>query len=139
MPQSKAVVMATTLHLQALYYIEVLLQTSPAKVKAMSMLPATAYLIGSGGHSVRSFENVTVVPKKKGAKKDEERHRLGPKEEREGESTNKTKIILIPLLMIITQATKDSFVFNVHSLFDQSLKTLCKSKDCIPIYVHNLY
>ena len=42
MPQSKAAVMATTLHLQALYYIGVLLQTSPAKVEAMPMLPATA-------------------------------------------------------------------------------------------------
>ena len=67
MPQSKAAVMATTLHLQALYYIEVLLQTSPAKVETMPMLPATAYLIGSGGHSVRSFKNVRVAPKKRDA------------------------------------------------------------------------
>ena len=41
MPQAKAAVMATSLHLQALYYIGVLLQTSPAKVEAMSMLPVT--------------------------------------------------------------------------------------------------
>ena len=42
MPQSKAAVMATSLHLQALYYIGVLLQTSPAKVETMPMVPATA-------------------------------------------------------------------------------------------------
>ena len=40
MPQLKAAVMATTLHLQTLYYyIEVLLQTSPPKVKEMLLLP----------------------------------------------------------------------------------------------------
>ena len=83
-----------------------------------------------------------MVPKKRrveGPRTKMRRARIGGKKVREGESANKTKIILIPLLIIITQATKDSFVFNVHSLFDQSLKTLCKSKVCIPIYVHNLY
>ena len=53
MPQLKAAVMATTLHLQTLYYyIEVLLPTSPPRVKEMLLLPGLINWIGGAQSTV---------------------------------------------------------------------------------------